>query len=252
LGIDGNVDELEATPAQAPIGTRPRSAHVPNTQLNNTPKLNPAAPSFKTIFTRSSTDKKPEKSNKSKKNKAAAKQKQEEERQSLESEDHLSTSRVSRDAMSISTVDYSTDDAATCESLDVPGGSSATPSETGGSASQHGHQTKESFMQKLSRKSSAGFTTLAGRKGKKGAGRDDLTIDSTGPEDELSRSVTSVTVSAEDKGAPSPSLSAAARGFKFRSLRRKKADRQADAESEEPMDAEAGGDEGRREKEKDK
>jgi hypothetical protein len=255
LGLDGTVDELEPSPAQAPIGTRPRSAHVPNTQSTNAPKLNPAAPSFKAIFTRSSTDKKPEKSGKSKKNKSVAKQ-QQEERQSIESEDHLSTSRLSRDAMSVSTIDYSTDDAAHRDSLDVPGGSSATPSETGGSASQHSHQPRESFMQKLSRKSSAGFTTLAGRKGKnKVAGRDDITTENNAPEDELSRSVISVATSTDDKGAPSPSLSAAARGFKFRSLRRRKADKQADAEAEEPVDCEVGVEEGRssgREKEKDK
>jgi hypothetical protein len=229
LGIDESVDEFEPNSAQAPIGTRPRSAHVANSQ--NAPRLNPTAPSFKTIFSRSSTDKKqekkPEKSGKNKKDKSSKQQ----ERESLESEHPRSSSRLSRDAMSVSTVDYSTDDAPR-DSLDIQG-SSATPSEAGGSASQQ--QLKESFMQKLSRKSSAGFTTLAGRKGRIKAGKDEI-IDNATPDDEMSRSVTS-NLSPDDRGAPSPSIAAAARGFKFRSLRRRKAeaeDFEGDVVVEEP------------------
>lgn len=222
LGIDGVVDEFEPSPAQAPIGTRPRSAHVANSQ--NAPKLNPTAPSFKTIFTRSSTDKKPEKSGKSKKDKSSSSKQQ--ERESLESENQRPSSRLSRDAMSISTVDYSTDDAPR-DSLDIAD-SSAAASEAGGSASQQ--QLKESFMQKLSRKSSVGFT-LAGRKGRVKAGKDDH-LDTSAVDDEMSRSVTS-NLSIEDRGAPSPSLASAGRSFKFRSLRRRKADKQADGDAED-------------------
>lgn len=52
LGLTGEPDFVEGTferhhrPLQAPIGTRPSSSHRPLT-----PKLNPAAPSFTTVFT---------------------------------------------------------------------------------------------------------------------------------------------------------------------------------------------------------
>lgn len=55
LGLTGEPDfmqdpfEKQARPLQAPIGTRPSSSHRPVT-----PKLNPAAPSFKTVFSKKS------------------------------------------------------------------------------------------------------------------------------------------------------------------------------------------------------
>ncbi|KAJ5091366.1 hypothetical protein NUU61_006236 [Penicillium alfredii] len=58
LGLTGGPDIVEDSydrhhrPLQAPIGTRPSSSHRPVT-----PKLNPAAPSFKTIFTGKKSDK---------------------------------------------------------------------------------------------------------------------------------------------------------------------------------------------------
>ncbi|KAJ5161799.1 hypothetical protein N7492_007191 [Penicillium capsulatum] len=58
LGLTGEPDFVEDTydrhqrPLQAPIGTRPSSSHRPIT-----PKLNPAAPSFRTIFTGKKSEK---------------------------------------------------------------------------------------------------------------------------------------------------------------------------------------------------
>jgi len=222
LGLEGPISEHEDGPAQAPIGTRPSTGHVKNSLSNAAAKLNPAAPTFKTLFTRSA-EKKPEKIGKNKKEKS-----KQQERESLDIDDG---SRVSRDGRSISTVDYSSD--AARESLDYAD-SSATPSETGASSNQN-LQPKESFMQKLSRKSSAGFTTLAGRKGRNKAGQLDA-IDVNGtPDDEMSRSVAS-TLSPEDRGAPSPSLSTpGTRGFKFRSIRRRKLDKATDGEGDESL-----------------
>lgn len=219
LTLENSVEEPEPSPVQAPIGTRPQSAHVGSSHSSSSAKLNPAAPDFKLLFNKSA-DKKSEKSGKSKKK---DKSKQNDQRESHESDDRLSSSRISRDAMSVSTIDYNSDTGQR-ESFEFAG-SSATPSEAGGLA-----HPKESFMQKLSRKSSAGFTTLAGRnKARNRSNREDA-VDGVADEDS-SRLATS-TLSSEDTGAPSPSLSAP-RSFKFRSLRRRKADRVADGDVEE-------------------
>jgi hypothetical protein len=225
LGLDGTEEEVEPSQTQAPIGTRPHSAHVSTGQAT-APKLNPAAPSFKAIFSRSSTDKKSDKPSKGKKDKASKPT----ERESLDVEEEVP--RISRDAMSVSTVDYSTDDtSALRESMDLAS-SSATPSEAGAPSSASQPPAKESLMQKLSRKSSAGFTTLAGRKGRNKRDEAVAAAEASAQDDELGRSVTS-SLGPEDRDTPSPGLAAAARGFKFRSLRRRKADKTAEGDAED-------------------
>ncbi|PGH06203.1 hypothetical protein AJ79_06591 [Helicocarpus griseus UAMH5409] len=126
-----DVDFLETQyemqrPVQAPIGTRPPSSHRPVT-----PKLNPTAPSFKTLF-----GKRSEKA----KNKEAESSKPREPDFGFE-ESSPPESRRSRDSRSIRT-----SAAESYESLERT--SSGTPSET---ANQ-----KESFIQKITRKSSSG------------------------------------------------------------------------------------------------
>lgn len=60
LGLTGEPDFVEDSydrhhrPLQAPIGTRPSSSHRP---ITPNPKLNPAAPTFRTIFTGKKSDK---------------------------------------------------------------------------------------------------------------------------------------------------------------------------------------------------
>lgn len=111
-------------PVQAPIGTRPPSSHRPMT-----PKLNPAAPSFKTIF-----GKKSEKS----KGKEPEYSKANDEFQFDDSSP--AESRRSKDARSIRT-----SAAESRESLERV--SSGTPSEA--------VSAKESFIQKITRKGSS-------------------------------------------------------------------------------------------------
>ncbi|EAS32218.3 fibronectin type III domain-containing protein [Coccidioides immitis RS] len=124
-----DMDFLEAPyepqrPVQAPIGTRPSSSHRPMT-----PKLNPAAPSFKTLF-----NKKSEKS----KGKDPDTSKGRDEPQ-LEDTSPVE-SRRSKDARSIRT-----SAAESHESLERI--SSGAPSEA--------ISTKESFIQKITRKGSS-------------------------------------------------------------------------------------------------
>lgn len=127
----GEPDFLQAPhdklrPLQAPIGTRPSSSHRPVT-----PKLNPAAPTFKTFF------------KKAEKDKVTAKDSQEFEFYTGD----LSPppSRESRDSRALSGAAESLD------SLDlVP---SSSPSDN--------VSTKESFIQKITRKSSSSKFNLS-------------------------------------------------------------------------------------------
>ncbi|EGD91178.1 hypothetical protein H112_00976 [Trichophyton rubrum D6] len=130
LGLPTELEYDEAPfgpqrPVQAPIGTRPPSSHRPVT-----PKLNPAAPSFTTFFGKKvdrpkSKDSEPPKSR---------------EGESTHEELSPPASRRSKDARSIGTATTESH-----ESLElVP---SATPSES--------VSTKESFIQKLTRKGSS-------------------------------------------------------------------------------------------------
>lgn len=132
-------------PEQLPIGTRPRSSQRPVT-----PKLNPTAPTFKTIFGRTEAkrttkvDKHVEKSSEQLDDKAI---------ETLEMDDasfHYADSspahsRMSRDAHSITTAASLAD---SHDSLDRS--ISGTPSDAMASSGQ-----KETLMQKISRKSSS-------------------------------------------------------------------------------------------------
>lgn len=130
---------------QLPIGTRPQSS-----QRSPTPKLNPAAPTFKTIFGRSEARKaaKAEKANERAAEKERAKEGETghgEESVSAGEESSLSQPRRSRDAGSITTAGSV---AESHESLDHS--MSGATSEAATSSAM-----RESFMQKITRKSSS-------------------------------------------------------------------------------------------------
>ncbi|KAL8642755.1 MAG: hypothetical protein Q9228_000596 [Teloschistes exilis] len=134
---------------QMPIGTRPQSS-----QRFSSPKLNPAAPTFKTIFGRSEQRKaaKAGKANEKAAEKAAEKERSKEadktnadEVASLGEESSTSLSRLSRDAGSITTAGSVAD---SHDSLEHS--TSGTASEAAASSG-----TRESLMQKITRKSSS-------------------------------------------------------------------------------------------------
>ncbi|QKX61872.1 uncharacterized protein TRUGW13939_09028 [Talaromyces rugulosus] len=138
LGMSpGEPDFLQAPhdklrPLQAPIGTRPSSSHRPVT-----PKLNPAAPTFKTLFKKAEKDK----------DKSTAKDLASKSQEFEFYTDDLSPppSRRSRDSRALSGAAESFD------SLDlVP---SSSPSDN--------VSTKESFIQKITRKSSSSKFNLS-------------------------------------------------------------------------------------------
>ncbi|KAK2768326.1 hypothetical protein FQN54_000179 [Arachnomyces sp. PD_36] len=195
-------------PMQAPIGTRPPSSHRPVT-----PKLNPAAPSFKTIF-----------SKRSDKGKDKAKNEDDEH---LHFRDHdLSAtessppaSRHSKDSRSIPT-----SAAESYESLErMPSG---TPSESA--------HPKETFIQKITRKSSSSKFNLswkerAGLFSKKGDTSSQGDIDEVfGNESQLGKSFESVVSSNTSTGDKSTKSSL---GFGFM-RKSKKADKTASESSE--------------------
>ena len=129
---------------QAPIGTRPQSSQRPVT-----PRLNPAAPSFKTLFTRGDA-KKPTKGDKTGcKNTEKPKDKDGEKGEIDEFDSVLDSSsqnpRLSRDAQSITTATSTAD---SHDSFDRS--TSGTPSEA-----MIPSGTKETLMQKITRKSSS-------------------------------------------------------------------------------------------------
>ncbi|KAK2743777.1 hypothetical protein FQN57_004714 [Myotisia sp. PD_48] len=109
-------------PVQAPIGTRPPSSHRPVT-----PKLDPTAPSFKTLFGK-------------KQDKSKSKEAKDHENNTAHEEISPPDSRRSRDFLSIRT--SATESRESLERV-----SSSTPSET--------VSTKESFIQKITRKGSS-------------------------------------------------------------------------------------------------
>ncbi|KAL8694587.1 MAG: hypothetical protein Q9218_000769 [Villophora microphyllina] len=134
---------------QMPIGTRPRSS-----QRSSTPKLNPAAPTFKMLFGRSEQRKaaKAEKANERAAEKAAEKERVKEadkanidEVASLGEESSTSLSRLSRDAGSITTAESAADSQDSLEHS-----TSGTASEAAASSGP-----RESLMQKITRKSSS-------------------------------------------------------------------------------------------------
>ncbi|KAJ5819306.1 hypothetical protein N7474_004897 [Penicillium riverlandense] len=168
LGLTGDSDFVEDSfdrplrPLQAPIGTRPSSSHRP---LTPNPKLNPAAPTFRTVFTGKKSDK----------------DKDKETDASLDLEDGSpSESRISRDSRSLS---HFTGDS--YESLErLPSGTSVD------------NASKESFIRKITRKGSSGkFSSWKDRSGffsKKGESSQQGDIDEDGAsEAQLGKSVDS-------------------------------------------------------------
>ena len=139
----GSLDKQ--VPDQLPIGTRPRSSHQ-----SVTPRLNPAAPTFKTLFGRgdakrsTKADKMTAKSLEKLKNKDFEKTDGEETDLQYE-ESSPPDPRLSRDAQSITTA---TSVADSRESLDRS--TSGTPSEALPPSGP-----KETLMQKITRKSSS-------------------------------------------------------------------------------------------------
>ncbi|KAL8705457.1 MAG: hypothetical protein Q9201_001438 [Fulgogasparrea decipioides] len=130
---------------QLPIGTRPLSS-----QRSSTPKLNPAAPTFKTLFGRSDARKaaKAERANEKAAEKERAKEAEKanaDEIASLAEESTTSLPRLSRDAGSITTAGSAADSHDSLDHSTSGTTSEATPSSA----------TRESFMQKITRKSSS-------------------------------------------------------------------------------------------------
>ncbi len=141
----------------APIGTRPQSIQRPVT-----PKLNPAAPSFKTLFSRSDA-KKAEKAEKAAIK--AEKSKNKESEKSRDTEKPLSQEeasppdeRLSRDSRSIATASSVAD---SHDTLDHS--TSGTPSDVVTPSAG-----KETLMQKITRKSSSGKFNIPWNKDKGG------------------------------------------------------------------------------------
>lgn len=134
LGLAGDPDflsesfERQSRPLQAPIGTRPSSSHRPTT-----PKLNPAAPTFRTIFGRRSD-----------KDRDKEKGKDKEPNTSLDLPMDEGSPTDSRDAKDSRPQSTATRDS--CDSLERA--ASGTSADTGPS--------KESFIQKITRKGSSG------------------------------------------------------------------------------------------------
>lgn len=129
---------------QAPIGTRPQSSQRPVT-----PRLNPAAPSFKTLFTRGDAKKTTKGEKTGSKNMEKPKEKDNEKGETDEFDPVLDSSpqnpRLSRDAQSITTATSTAD---SHDSFDRS--TSGTPSEA---VTPSG--PKETLMQKITRKSSS-------------------------------------------------------------------------------------------------
>ncbi|KAL8713423.1 MAG: hypothetical protein Q9220_002622 [cf. Caloplaca sp. 1 TL-2023] len=132
---------------QLPIGTRPISS-----QRFSSPKLNPAAPTFKTIFGRSEARKaaKAEKANEKAAEKDRAREVDkiagDENAQTGEEESASSQSRLSRDGVSITTAGSVADSHDSLDHSTSGSAADAAPSSAG---------TRESLMQKISWKSSS-------------------------------------------------------------------------------------------------
>lgn len=187
IGLPPDVELLEPSfeiprPVQAPIGTRPLSSHRPVT-----PKLNPAAPSFRTIF-----------------GKKTDKGKEKEPGFVTEPDPILDQSpsepRQSRDSQSVSTTE-------SYESLERI--SSGTPSEQG--------NIKGSLIQKLTRKGGSGKFSVPWKDRSSRHKRTEST-EGESAESQLSRSIDSV-----GSGTPSLDKSNKSSGF-FRRKNRKSKD----------------------------
>jgi len=146
MEADTDGDEPPLRPIQAPIGTRPsQPIERPTTPL----RLNPAAADFQSLFSFNEKKERGEKSAKSKKDKS--KNEAEMESPVLPHVDDGSPpqSRMSKDTRSITTAESSVNDNMSYNSLEH------TPSYNP-ELTPHGSVGRESFMSKLSRKSSSG------------------------------------------------------------------------------------------------
>ena len=129
-------------PEQAPIGTRPRS------QRASTPKLNPAAPTFKTLFSRSEAKKAAKGDKASSKTSEQGSKGKDSEKTDTEGNDSVEDAsppshRLSKDAQSITTAASNADSHESFERT------------TSGTPSSDAAAPKESLMQKITRKSSS-------------------------------------------------------------------------------------------------
>ncbi|KAI9368096.1 hypothetical protein BJX61DRAFT_546854 [Aspergillus egyptiacus] len=214
LGLAGDPDVIEDSsfermgrPLQAPIGTRPSSSHRPVT-----PKLNPAAPTFRTIFGLKS-DKKDEKES------GRSKEKEADTLFDLPSEDGSpSDSRASRDSRSLSNFPRDS-----YESLErMPSSASAD------------NTSKESFIRKITRKGSSGkFGSWKDRSSlffkKSESSQGEIDEDGDG-EAQLAKSIDSTVSSAPSADRLSRS------SLSFFSRKSKKSDKAASETSERPSE----------------
>ncbi|KAF2150640.1 hypothetical protein K461DRAFT_280632 [Myriangium duriaei CBS 260.36] len=152
---DSDGDDLIRPPPLAPIGTRP----IAPIERPITPKLNPAAQDFKSLFSFNEGKKdKSEKKDKSKGQEDLSLMTPSADAHSpmLLAQEDMSPpqSRKSRDSRSVLTAESSNNEVSSNHSLDQT--PSHTPSEVPTSASLTSSTGKGSFMRKLSRKSSGG------------------------------------------------------------------------------------------------
>lgn len=212
LSLTGEPDFLQDSfesqnrPLQAPIGTRPSSSHRPVT-----PKLNPTAPSFTTIFGRRSDKDKKKENDKDRDLDGAL---------DLHMEESPSESRISRDSRSLSGFTGGSH-----ESLErVPSNNSA----------DNGSSSKESFIQKLTRKgSSSKFGSWKDRSGlfsKKGDSSQGDIDEDRANESQLGKSVDSTVSSA-------PSADKSTRSLGIFSRKSKKSEKAASETSERASEA---------------
>ncbi|KAL4806508.1 hypothetical protein BDV18DRAFT_152030 [Aspergillus unguis] len=209
LGFTGDPDYIEdpsferqGRPLQAPIGTRPSSSHRPIT-----PKLNPAAPTFRTIFGGKRSDKKEDRSKNHEETDASS-------HMSLED----GSPSASRDSKSLSNFPRDS-----YESLErVPSATSADNA-----------SSKESFIRKITRKgSSSKFGSWKDRSGlfsRKGDSSHEVDEDGDS-EVHLAKSIDSTVSSAPSADRLSRS------SLSFFSRKSKKSDKAASETSEKPSE----------------
>ncbi|GAB1212378.1 hypothetical protein ATERTT37_001516 [Aspergillus terreus] len=206
LGTDSSF-ERQGRPLQAPIGTRPSSSHRPVT-----PKLNPAAPTFKTIFGSRKSDKDKEKDKGKDRDLDAP-------FDFLMDDGSPSESRASKDSRSLSI--FTRDSYESLERM---------PS----AASADNNSSKESFIRKITRKGSSGkFSSWKDRSGlfskKSDASQGDIDEDSVA-EAQLAKSVDSA-------GSSIPSADKSSRtSLGFFSRKSRKSDKAASETSERPSE----------------
>jgi len=198
MEADTDGDDPPLRPIQAPIGTRPsQPIERPTTPL----RLNPAAADFQSLFSFNEKKERGEKSAKSKKDKS--KNDAEVESPVLPHVDDASPpqSRISRDTHSIMTAESSVTDNMSYNSLEH------TPSYNT-ELTPHGSVGKESFMSKLSRKSSSGKFGLPSfqRSDKKSKAKETVGEDLREDEDGMmSQSIDSISkLSEADRDEPRP------------------------------------------------